>query len=96
MNGILSFVNNQSKITTEHKDLFKKYIMTVIAHDILGKKFNDQKEEWRMIGKKATNWINDNKDTVQKLLLTYNDLYYKLDGFQKTVKALKYRTKGEV
>ena len=64
--------------------------MTLIAQDILNRKFSNQKEEWRMIGKKITKWINENKDNIAQIE-SDTGLKSKLVELPKKVKEFHYK-----
>ena len=41
--------------------------MTILAVDIITKKFPSKREEWRMIGKKVTKWLKATRETISKI-----------------------------
>lgn len=38
-----------------------EFVFTLCAQALLAKKFNHKKDEWKMIGKKSTSWINSKR-----------------------------------
>lgn len=41
--------------------------MTILAVDIITKKFPSKREEWRMIGKKVTKWLKTTRETISQI-----------------------------
>lgn len=65
--NFLASINQNNILFDDSKNTIKKLIITILAFDIIGKEFQDKKEEWRMIGKKVTKWLKQTKEDISKL-----------------------------
>lgn len=65
--NFLASINQNNILFDDSKNTIKKLIITTLAFDIIGKEFQDKKEEWRMIGKKVTKWLKQTKEDISKL-----------------------------
>jgi len=63
------FVNQFLDLASQHneKDTLEKFILTILAFDIISKKFPNKREEWRMIGKKVTKWLKTTREAILKM-----------------------------
>ena len=49
------------------KETLEQFVLTILAVDIITKKFPSKREEWRMIGKKVTKWLKATREAISKI-----------------------------
>jgi len=64
----------------------QRLVLTILANDIFTKRFQHKREEWRMIGRNITRWMNQAKNTLTKAGVDVGDA-------EKTIKDMDYTVK---
>ena len=99
--AILKFLDDsQKKVVNEfltfaaqtaEAQLAQRLILTILANDIFTKRFQHKREEWRMIGRNMTRWINSARTTLTKAAI--KDMDTKMAGTETAIKAMDYTVK---
>ena len=63
--SVLDFLKLSKQVKKKGmKELLSTYVLTLVAEMLLAKKFGSKRDEWKMIGRKTTKWLQQATATL--------------------------------